>query len=717
MAVTVDIPGIGPVIASNAAENSTLQAILEATNRMGQRLGAQRVELGTFQRNADKAANALGDIANAADDAADATDKLALQQQRAYAGFQRSMSQAGASFKGMFSSRGDFASGIAKIGDSAASLIKGGGSIIDAALTKRFGFLGSAAGKAATTLGALGGFVAGTLFGEISKVVGGFEELVNSGGSFGYSMNAFTNAAIDSGLSVAQFGRVMKEAAPSLASFGGNTREGGRQFARFMGNLRNENLNLSKSMRLMGVAYDAQGVMLADYTANLAKSGVAISNVNTDDVVKGFFELTKQQRMFAQYNGITLDQQRELQKQARENVSVEAVIQSQGLIGQAAEEFRAKYAQITQQYGDAAGQLFLQQREFGGAVTETAAAVEMMNPQLANMTRAAGATGADLATMQRTMLDPETQRRATREMGQLAVLGVAGVNDSLVSAAGEMMMKLRDDLPKQIGDVMTKITTDMGKMIQDVATGATENIGDMSRMFTEVTSAVQDFRNALTAVTGYVMETGIFQKAVDTLTAATTTMSDLIAGRPVRPSQTLEALNNDNHLQRPTLQDMETNPQKSYLQGWGANVEKELKTIRENQEKGFQISPRPETLTPEERSRSFPITPRPVNPRPRPDADTISSILPIMNQQQVDGFEEAGQAASRANPQLASLIDRINGRDQEAMDRQRELVDSQTKTNDAINQSNQQMANLSNILREGLRTMNTTLDDIATNTA
>jgi len=254
-------------------------------------------------------------------------------------------------------------------------------------------------------------------------------------------------------------------------------------------------------------------------------------------------------------------------------------------------------------------------------------------------------------------------------------------------------------------------------MIQDVATGATENIGDMSRMFIEVTSAVQDFRNALTAVTGYVMETGIFQKAVDTLTAATTTMSDLIAGRPVRPSQTLEALNNDNHLQRPTQQDMETNPQKSYLQGWGANVEKELKTIRENQEKGFQISPRPETLTPEERSRSFPITPRPVNPRPRPDADTISSILPIMNQQQVDGFEEAGQAASRANPQLASLIDRINGRDQEAMDKQRELVDSQTKTNDAINQSNQQMANLSNILREGLRTMNTTLDDIATNTA
>jgi len=738
MAVTVDIPGIGPIIASNAAENSTLQALLEATNRVAQRLGAQRVELSNFQRAADAATGEIGGLGAAAAGAASSTERLAVKQQQAIVGFQRSLRSAGASFKGIFSSGGDFASGIEKGMSTLGKLGDVAGGAITAGLTARFGGAGLAAGKALQYLGAAAGGVAGLFVGEITKMVRGFEDLINSGGSFGYSMNAFADAAAESGLSAAQFGRVMKEAAPSLAIFGGNTREGGRQLVRFMGNLRGENIALSKSMRLMGVAYDAQGIMLADYTANLAKSGVAISNVNTDDVVKGFFELTKQQRQFAQYNGITLDQQRELQKQARENVSVEAVIQSQGLIGKAAEEFRAKYAQITQQYGDSAGQLFLQQKEFGGAVTETAAAVEMMNPQLANMTKAAGATGADLATMQRTMLDPETQRNAMREMGQLAVLGVAGVNDSLVTSAGEMMMKLRDDLPKQIGDVMTKIATDMGKMIQDVATNTTANIGSMSDMFVRTTSAVQDFRNALTSATAYVMDSGAFQGAIGTIVDGTEWLANLLAGR--KKLEIPQSLYNENYIQQQAEQASKppspTNPQAAYLQGWGEEVKNHLKDIKDNQTKGFRLTPRPTTgeqikrefetnpylkgygkpddsdkmLRPEDRSKTFPIS-----PQPRLDSNTIGNLSQILNQNQIDGFEEAGK--DRITPQFAKMMDEFNQKQRAADEKQKELIAATNKTGESINQSNQQMANLSNILREGLRSMNSTLEGIETNTA
>ena len=72
--------------------------------------------------------------------------------------------------------------------------------------------------------------------------------------------------------------------------------------------------------------FEQQGVAMADYMGQLASAGLEIDKLDPSSVAKGMFELTRQQKIMAQLNGTTLEQERQKQKAASQNISLQAAL-------------------------------------------------------------------------------------------------------------------------------------------------------------------------------------------------------------------------------------------------------------------------------------------------------------------------------------------------------------------------------------------------------
>ena len=332
--VSIDIPGVGQVEALNAAQESTLRAILAAIKDGGKDGGDSNDFLKIFARDTKV-------IEENTDELDESTKRSEERGKKAAQAF-KAMSNATKGVVGALGGSGGAAEAIKGAGDAISKGLSGI-PVFGAALGAGFGFLTA----------------------QVAATMENFASAQASGASFGNSMMTLRDVSAQAGITMGQMSVVAKQAGESLSMFGGGTAQGARDFAKFNGAVRNSGMD--KQMVRMGLSFQDQAVAMADYTGQLATYGERVSSLDPQAVARGFFALTKQQKMLSQYNGITLEQQRQEMKAKRKDVALRSL--TMGMDKDQQEAAEALASQLTKLGGPVAEQYMKEMLAHGGAVS------------------------------------------------------------------------------------------------------------------------------------------------------------------------------------------------------------------------------------------------------------------------------------------------------------------------------------------------------------
>lgn len=301
MAVTGELAG-QPVTLNNAAEEATLQAINNNLRQLGQAAGYNLTGLRQADRAAIAAGTSLGSVARAAGQSANNLDANANAIERFTRQARRNLGNASLSIgRALGSSTENFGDRVTALGAGLSKITEG-----------------------LSIPGALFGTTIGVVAGQISGLVKSFDQAQRSGGSFGYSMEAFSNIALRSGLTFGQMADVANKAGEALSQFGGTTTQGSQNFIRFNNQLRNS--DYGKDLMRLGMSVTDQAIAMADYTGQLARFGMNIGELDTRDTVRDMALYQKELKALSQITGNTLDQQRALQKKEMQDANSRAAI-------------------------------------------------------------------------------------------------------------------------------------------------------------------------------------------------------------------------------------------------------------------------------------------------------------------------------------------------------------------------------------------------------
>jgi hypothetical protein len=317
LAVTVDIPGVGTVNAENAAQDSTLNAILGAINAQSKSGGGGSASGSGFDaanRKAQQAAGGLGVLGGAASNTGDAMANAGQSASNAGNAFASASTNVIASFGAL---AGQTTSTSGMLGAVGAGISKMGAVI--SKLGDSAGFVGRALGGVAVA--ASGAF--GLLLGVVSRNVEQFEKISAAGGSFGNSLMQFREISNSAGLSTEMMANIAMKAGSELSAFGGTTAAGAKIFAKNNKSMQDE---YGGQMMRMGIGFEQQGVMLAQFMGDLASTGQNMDQLDTGELNKSFMTLTTQQKLMAQYNGTTLEAEREKQKALKKDAQLQAAL-------------------------------------------------------------------------------------------------------------------------------------------------------------------------------------------------------------------------------------------------------------------------------------------------------------------------------------------------------------------------------------------------------
>ena len=493
MAVTVDIPGVGSVQATNAAENSTLQAILTAIqSQQGVTISAAGAK--QLNRESSKAAKATSQAAgqvgylgiqskNTGNQLSDMGRKASMQFKMAAGTLARSFTGSG----------------------GVSSIITG---------------LGEAAGGLLKTLPLLGGasaLLVGALTGQVAATIKSYETSLQAGGSFGFSLDKFRDIANSSGLTLGQFSQVAIKAGDSLTRFGGNTAAGGEILAR---NLKSLSVaaggRFRTSLLRMGMDFQEQGVAMADYIGQLAVAGENIGNLDPSEVTRGFYELTKQQKIQAQFNGITLEQQRAQMKAQQKDVDLQAVMF--GLNGKQKTAMMATVDAFEKLGGPGFGQLAKEILGFEGAISGNTAMLTTQQPELAAKLKEtiagikAGSIDASEIANVMQGIDIEAFTRNQKAQAESAKLGLAGVSNVAITAASDAFIPSQEAIAKFTNGVLDKIVADIDNI--DVSR-VIKTMGNLDTAMVAVADGGQSIKTSIEKIATDLFETNIARGIVD----------------------------------------------------------------------------------------------------------------------------------------------------------------------------------------------------------
>jgi len=488
--VSIDIPGVGLVEALNAAQESTLRDILAAIEKSGSGGG------GGGSTAADDKANTKSKKENT-DETDENTDRMKKWGQTTA----QAVKSVGTATKGVVTA---FTGS-----DGAAGAIKGAGEAIKGALSG-IPVVGAALGA---------GF--GFLTAQVAQTMENFESAQASGASFGNSMMVLRDVSAQAGITMGQMAAVAKQAGESLSMFGGGTAQGARDFAKFNGAVRNSGMD--KQMVRMGMSFQDQAIAMADYTGQLATFGENVSTLDTADVAKNFFELTKQQKMLSQYNGITLEQQRQEMKAKQKDVNLRAL--TMGMDAKQQEAAGALASQLTKLGGPVAEQYMKEMLAHGGAVSAETALFAQSFPELAKMANE-GAAGLKAGTLETAdtmrmvgQLDPAAMKAQAMAAGeQLRMTIGTGVSNPLTEVIGKTLVPALDTQAKAINQTAAKIQADNAELAKGT--------DQLTESYIGATEAVQDFKVGMEAIATSVMESGAFNNSLKFMTDAMSAAAD-----------------------------------------------------------------------------------------------------------------------------------------------------------------------------------------------
>jgi hypothetical protein len=245
MSVFIDIPGVGPVEAKNAASESTLRELVRALKGGGSGGGGAAGGGG-----AGGAPGGLGGLGKAAGSAAKGLGTSA---------------GAGLSKAAKFAAQGVTGVGTAAImaGQALMSAAEASAQMID-----KFANVGNSLESAASTLSSIP-VIGGTLSAVLGAVAGAatgaadaFTAASGSGATFGGSVNAMAKSASQAGMTLDQFANLIAKNGEGLLAFGSSTEGGAKRFAA-----------LSKDLRDAGSDLYALGYSTEQINDGLAKYG------------------------------------------------------------------------------------------------------------------------------------------------------------------------------------------------------------------------------------------------------------------------------------------------------------------------------------------------------------------------------------------------------------------------------------------------------------
>ena len=240
MAVEVNIPGVGNVIAKNAAEDSTLQEILKALRGRGGGggsggSGGPGGGAGGLGPNMKKANKETGDFSKSIAETTTFVD--------------------------------DFGKGITK---ATKGLLGFAGDLLGSAYD--FGetllFTGNRMSDLASAIPLVGGPL-GSLVGLAEGLVDNFRNLSESGAGFGNNIFNIARAAAKAEMPLGMFADMVASNSNELSRLGGSVTEGAKRFGRISKNLR------TSEQDFLGMGYTMEGVNegLIAYTEEMARSG------------------------------------------------------------------------------------------------------------------------------------------------------------------------------------------------------------------------------------------------------------------------------------------------------------------------------------------------------------------------------------------------------------------------------------------------------------
>lgn len=504
MAVDINIPGIGVISANNAAQDSTLNAILSAIQaQTGTTTNVSSAGLSAANQRGSKLAGTLGilggtasntgdQIAGAGQSASNAASKFTAASTKVFSSFGMLASQS-TTTGGMM---GGISKGITSLGESlgsAAKLIPGLG------------------GKMAAGVIAGVSLTAGLLTGALSKNIEQYEKIQAAGGSFGYSLTTMRQISHEAGISVEMMSNIVQKAGHQLSMFGGTTERGARDFAKQ--NKLMQDIHGDSLLRL-GIGYQEQGQLLAEFMGDLAASGANLSELDATQLNNSFMTLTKQQKMFAQYNGTTLEQERQKAKANKEDAQLQAA-----LLGLAPDQRKAAEMAIAQAEtmvaggGKALKEMFLNNGEVftAGSVGLVGELGTGFNDSLRDIQR--GITDGTMKDKTEiadsfAKLGKSFGPEQLKNIAEIVKAGAMGASGPLIDALTQSYVSAERTLNKGINETFKKIQQDMGKTDMGPGDPLTQNAIQMA-------GVVKEFQTTIDKTVDKMLGSNAFTMALD----------------------------------------------------------------------------------------------------------------------------------------------------------------------------------------------------------
>lgn len=382
MAVIIDVPGIGKVVAENAAEEETMKQILAAILKSEKTKRKEEKDLIDAQK---KQVKATKDSNEGLERLKESTDDVQKAQVKA----KQSTDSAGQAFvnasKQTASAAGDFAKtlGLTAVSiaasfaknydaigqnpiDAGAALLNTG---IDLAakgvtvVTSGVKAVGSALGGIPIIGPVINGFVSGAaeaanaaaqlaaelakaanqiLANELKKSIESMNTLAKAGASFGGGLTEMRTIANQSGLDLKTFSTVVSSAREDIGRMGLSASEGAKQLSGGLSKLATTTGSSGNTLRnellAIGYGYEEQGAILAQYTAQLNSSG-KLRSMSDAEIAKGTVQYGKDLKVLADITG--QDAKKALEDARKKSMEADILAQ---LSPEEAEKFKRQMA-------------------------------------------------------------------------------------------------------------------------------------------------------------------------------------------------------------------------------------------------------------------------------------------------------------------------------------------------------------------------------------
>jgi len=309
--VTIDIPGIGNVVAKNAASEATLKEILKAMQGAGKGGGGGAGGAGA---GGGAGGAALNQQTKAVKESTKTTQQTTKEVKESGDAFGRVGRAAGLVSFGM--------GRLTKIVETAGRGVLGLGERA-AQIVQTFANVGDSVENAAGVFSGIP--VVGTIFAAVAsaatKVTDSFQSATAAGATFGGSITNFSRAASGAGMTMEKFGQMIAQNGEGLRLLGGTTEAGANRFSQISNAVR----KTSNDLYALGFSTADVNQGIASYSKLMGSLG-KLQGMSNADLAKGSRAYLKEIDALAKITGETRKQQEEAQAKLAASAQFQAMV-------------------------------------------------------------------------------------------------------------------------------------------------------------------------------------------------------------------------------------------------------------------------------------------------------------------------------------------------------------------------------------------------------